>query len=663
MAGRIPDHTIREVLARTDLAAVVGEMVDLQRSGAELRGLCPFHNEKTPSFYVNKAKGVYRCYGCGASGDTVTFVRETRGLSFIEAVEALADRAGVIIERETLSPQQLAAQHKARSERGRLLDLHRAAQDFFRATFEQGEAGQAARSYAAERGLNAETIERFGVGAAGSAWGALSEALRKRGFSDDELVRGGVAIRRKRGPGVYDRFRDRLMFPIRTAGGDIVGFGGRALLEDKDVAKYMNSPETPLYTKSEVVFGLYEARKGIRMRARGRSEKGCAVVVEGNLDVMMLHQAGETAAVSPMGTSLTETQVRHIARFADRVALVFDGDRAGREAAMKAVPACIAGGLDGVFAVLPAGEDPDSFVRRHGVTAWQALLEGAPALIYGFIDGHVSAWDGTAAGESAIYRAVKPILLRIPDPVVRELALNHLAARLKGGHLGAARRDVQRLLARVDAGQAPDSDVDPKVRAARALEAEARQIAPLERHLAAVVLAYPRLLVEVNGAGGLELLRHEPLARALRGLARQATAFAAADTSVDGPDAPTVLGWIAALPDVPEAVVALLRRLACEDAPVAAEHASEDVERSLDKLEIAALEAHRAELQAERQRAHDAAYRRALFAELVEVQRRIQTLKTSAASAVSTSGASPASASPPAPPSTGTPATGELSHA
>jgi DNA primase len=274
LAGRIPDRTVRDVVEQTDMIAVVGEVVELRRAGTSWKGLCPFHNEKSPSFHVNPGLKLYHCYGCGAGGDLIRFVRETRGLSFVEAVEHLAERTGVRIEREHFTLEQQQKLDAERSVRGRMLDLARCAQAFFRERFDRPE-GREAHDYAAARGLGPEITERFGLGAAGTGWTDLAQHLHKHGFQDGEIVAIGLGVQRDSG-GLYDRFRNRLMYPIPNAAGDIVGFGGRHLGEDKDVAKYMNSPETTLagedeasrfyhfYKKGQVVFGLFQARSRSR---------------------------------------------------------------------------------------------------------------------------------------------------------------------------------------------------------------------------------------------------------------------------------------------------------------------------------------------------------------------------------------------------------------
>jgi DNA primase len=519
LAGRIPDRTVRDVVEQTDMIAVVGEVVELRRAGTSWKGLCPFHNEKSPSFHVNPGLKLYHCYGCGAGGDLIRFVRETRGLSFVEAVEHLAERTGVRIEREHLTLEQQQKLDAERSVRGRMLDLARCAQAFFRERFDRPE-GREAHDYAAARGLGPEITERFGLGAAGTGWTDLAHHLQKHGFQDGEIVAIGLGVQRD-GGGLYDRFRNRLMYPIPNAAGDIVGFGGRHLGEDKDVAKYMNSPETTLagedeasrfyhfYKKGQVVFGLFQAREAIRRTKM-------AIVVEGNIDVMTLHQAGIASAVAPMGTALTEQQAREIKRFTDRVALVFDGDSAGRKAAMKAVPVCLAAGLEGVYVMLPDGEDPDTYVRRLGQAAFEDLLKSAPHMLNGYIDALVAESDGSLTARAQVLQKAGPLLASIHDPIARDMARDYLAARLlERGELSENRKTIERYLSQMPQPvrmRQPEDDApaDPTYG-----EPEADE---LEQHFAAVLIWYPGLLTVAERAGGIDHLRHDGLRLALRDL-------------------------------------------------------------------------------------------------------------------------------------------------
>lgn len=447
-AGRIGTEQIRAVVDHTDMLAVVGEVVDLKKAGPQAhKGLCPFHTEKTPSFHVNAALHVYHCKGCGAGGDVISFVRQTRGLSFVEAVQWLADRAGIELQRQELSPAEQARWDADRSQRARLLELAKSAQQFFRARFGTPD-GKAAHDYAASRGLGQAIAVRYGLGAAGTGWSDLCDHLRRLGWHDGDLLDIGLAVERQ-GGGVYDRFRNRLMFPIFTAQGDLIAFGGRDL-SGEHPAKYLNSPEVNVagegqgsrfyhfYKKGDVVFGLYQAREAIR-------KSGQAILVEGNLDVMTLAQAGFENAVCAMGTALTETQARQIQRFAGKLVLLYDGDNAGRAAAQKAVPTLLSAGCNGVLVTLPDGEDPDSFVRKFGAEALHKLIAAAPPMLNAHLDTLVGQWDGSLQGKAQILQVAAPLLAAMGhhDTMARQMAYDYLISRIDPSAPLDASRDAE----------------------------------------------------------------------------------------------------------------------------------------------------------------------------------------------------------------------------
>jgi DNA primase len=517
-SGRILDQSVREVTDRVDMIAVVSDVVELKMAGNSHKGLCPFHTEKTPSFHVNVTRKLYHCYGCGAGGDAIKFVRETRGLSFAEAVEYLADLCGVALERDQASPEDLRRAAQARSERGRMLELARQAQAFFRGRFDLPE-GSGAREYAAQRGMTQETVHRFGLGASGIGWSDLTDHLHRQGWNDSDLMQMGLAVGRDSG-GVYDRFRHRLMFPIYSAQGDLIGFGGRDLSDKPDVAKYMNSPEITLdteaedsrfrhlYKKGDVVFGLWQARESIRRSGR-------AVLVEGNLDVMTLAQAGIANAVCAMGTALTENQAKALRRFTDRVAVIYDGDAAGQKAADKALPQLIMAGLEGVLVTLPPAEDPDSYVRRFGAEALQKLIDQAPPLLNAYLDKLMAHWDGSIQGKTRILQTVGPLLATMGqrDPISRDMAYDYVIARLGDSHLETGRAQLGRYLNQT-ATIAGDS-----FRADEPLQPLDDEPAPMaEQQLAELLLWYPAVLPQFESSGVLDVFQNSGLRLALRDL-------------------------------------------------------------------------------------------------------------------------------------------------
>jgi len=427
VAGRIPQHFIDELIARTDIIEVIGSRVQLKRAGREYKACCPFHDEKTPSFTVSPDKQFYHCFGCGAHGTALGFVMEYDHASFVEAVEDLAARAGMEVPREGgAAPQQQPHDEL-------YVALERAAL-FFRQSL-SGEAK--AREYLAKRGLTAEIIQRFGIGYAPARWDAL---LDRYGTSDDErqvLLRAGLVIERQadsdRGEGYYDRFRDRVMFPIRDTRGRTIGFGGRVM--DGSEPKYLNSPETELFHKGRELYGLFEARQATRSLQR-------LLVVEGYMDVVSLHQAGITYAVATLGTATTPDHLQRIFRLVGEVVFCFDGDRAGRAAAWRALENAVGEVKQGRqvrFLFLPEGHDPDSLVREEGAEAFEARLAGAlPLSEYLIRELSSRAEVASVDGRAKLVELARPLVRRIPSDVYRELLVAQLAesVRMPAARLG-----------------------------------------------------------------------------------------------------------------------------------------------------------------------------------------------------------------------------------
>jgi len=356
-----------EIRARVPLAGVVGRRVKLTRRGREHVGLCPFHNEKTPSFTVSEDKGFFHCFGCGAHGDVIGFVTRTEGLSFPEAVERLAGEAGLPI------PQTSPGERAAARRRAGLLEVLEAAATWFEAQL-HGPAGQAARAYLAGRAVRPETVRAFRIGFAPDHRGALRGALRQKGMDDEHLAEAGLVKLTDGGGPPRDYFFDRIIFPIADRRGRVIAFGGRALGESP--AKYLNSPETPLFHKGRVLYNLARARQVAH-------DTGELIVVEGYMDVVGLAQAGFPAAVAPLGTALTEEQIAELWRLASEPTVCLDGDAAGRRAGYRAALRALPGLRPGCslrFAALPAGEDPDSLVRGHGAAAMRDVLNEARPL-------------------------------------------------------------------------------------------------------------------------------------------------------------------------------------------------------------------------------------------------------------------------------------------
>lgn len=357
---------LREAIRdRIDLVELVSEYVRLERAGRNFKGLCPFHTEKTPSFFISPALNRFHCFGCGASGDVFTFLMRIEGLSFREAMRRLAERAGIELREETL-PQE------APDERDRLRKLVYAANFFYRQCLRRAPNAQ---HYLAQRGLTPETVEAFELGYAPDGWDHLLRFLQRHNFSLEDAERAGLLKARDDGSGYYDRFRNRITFPIHDASGRVVAFGARTLGDEEP--KYLNSPETPLFEKRNTLYGWHRARSAIlRQKA--------ALIVEGYLDLIMLHQYGFTHSVATLGTAFTDEHAARLKRLTERVYLMFDSDAAGVRATLRAGEALAQAGIPTLIVRLPEGDDPDSLLRTQGAAALQRALDAAiPLALFG----------------------------------------------------------------------------------------------------------------------------------------------------------------------------------------------------------------------------------------------------------------------------------------
>ncbi len=421
----IPPGFVAELLSRVDIVDVVGRHVQLKKGGANLMGLCPFHGEKSPSFSVSPSKQFYYCFGCGASGDAIRFLTEHTGASFRDAVADLAQQVGLTVPDDARSDDERhqAAQIKARQ--ATLADVLARASEHYR---KQLKADTRAIDYLKRRGLTGEIAAQFGIGYAPEGWRPLASAFAQ--YDDPLLVESGLVIvhgddgdaEQKR----YDRFRDRIMFPIRSVQGETIGFGGRVL--DRGEPKYLNSPETPLFVKGRELYGLFESRAGMRAR-------GYALVVEGYMDVVALAQSGFDNAVATLGTACTEEHVRKLFRFTDSVVFSFDGDAAGQRAATRALEAALphVSDLRSVrFLFLPPEHDPDSFVRAEGAQAFERFIAQALPLSKQMVAVAREGCDlGTPEGRARFLTQVRPLWSALPEGALKRQMLTELT-RLAG---------------------------------------------------------------------------------------------------------------------------------------------------------------------------------------------------------------------------------------
>ncbi|MFW5920655.1 MAG: DNA primase, partial [Polyangiales bacterium] len=438
----IPDEKIAEIRERTDIVGLVGEHVRLKRAGASFKGLCPFHSEKTPSFHVHPSRQFFHCFGCHTSGDVFSFLQQLEGRAFPEIARDLAERAGV--ELEVLDPKEEQRYRRERQRIERLTSLMDAAAGFYVKQLREHPLGKMAREELERRNITMETAEAFRLGYAPHGWDALLAFLRQGGWSPQDAEEVGLIVPRRSGDGHYDRFRHRLLFPITDVHGRIVAFSGRQLdpppgvdESDQGPAKYVNSPEGPLYKKGEILFGLHEGRVTVR-------REGWVVVCEGNFDLVALHQAGFENAVAPMGTALTERHVKLLRRFAERVVLLFDGDSAGRRAVREAHPLLQKAGLAAQVVVLPPGDDPDSFLRERGADALRERVDTAPGLVDFMIDDAASEAAGDAHAKAKGVEQLGPVLAVVDNPVERRLYVERVAQRFGIADIEAVRQQLNR---------------------------------------------------------------------------------------------------------------------------------------------------------------------------------------------------------------------------
>ena len=552
MAGRIRDEDVKAVRDASGIADVIGEHIQLRSAGGgNLKGLCPFHDEKSPSFNVTPARGLWHCFGCGEGGDVISFVMKLDHLSFNEAVESLAKRSRI----ELRYAEGGYTKRTETSERARLLEAHRAAADFYREQLATPGARHG-RDFLTGRSFDAAALDRFGVGYAPAGWDVLVRHLRGRGFTDKELLTGGLASEGRRGP--IDRFRDRLVWPIADLGGEVIGFGARRLNDDKDSPKYLNTPETPLYKKSSVLYGLDLARKDIAKQER-------AVVVEGYTDVMACHLAGETTAIATCGTAFGEEHIKILRRLlADRnqflgyeVVFTFDGDSAGQKAALRAFMEDQRFVTQTFVAVQPDGMDPCELRIARGDAAVRDLISARIPLFEFAIRARLAEYDvDSAEGRVRALRATAPVVASIRDHALRPEYGRRLA-----GWLGMDERTVAAEVRRSTpnrSSSSANSAPAPHITSATGSRPEpADPSGRRQREAIKLALQYPKLATPGFDELGEQEFTHPEYA-AVRAVIASAGGVAAA---LDDP-----LRWLAevteAAPD--DSVRSLINRLAVE---------------------------------------------------------------------------------------------------
>jgi DNA primase len=436
--GTIPSETIEQIAAANDIVEVIGSYFPLKRAGANLKALCPFHQEKTPSFIVSPSRQTFHCFGCGAGGSVFRFVMDYEHTDFPSAVRKLAARAGI-----TVVEKRGAADEDRRYEARRtLLKLHADAAEWFHENLLKRDIGEPARKYLKQRGITAAIAKHWQLGYAPDEWDAFGNWAGAQGYHTRDLITSGLAKTRDDAESApverssaYDRFRGRIMFPICNDVGEVIAFSGRLLKDTEGAAKYLNSPETPIFRKGHVLFGLHKTKRAL-------IEANCAVVCEGQLDLISLFEAGITNVVAPQGTAFTENQARVLKRFVNEVVLCFDADVAGQKAAERSLDALFQNDLIVRVAELPAAEDPDSLVRREGKEAFESRVDGARDFFDYWIEREAAGVDLASLGaKMQLARSLAGTVSRVRDPLMRGEVASKVSARL-----GVTAQDFQALL-------------------------------------------------------------------------------------------------------------------------------------------------------------------------------------------------------------------------
>jgi DNA primase len=569
----VPREKIDDVRDRTNIVDIVKRHVELKRAGTgSWKGLCPFHSEKTPSFTVHEPRQFFHCFGCDEKGDVISFLVKVEQRPFMDVLTDLATAAGVDLELRPLTPAERRARHEAESERERMFRALDLAAGYFEQQY-LSPAGDAARAYVEGRGIGQEVRDRFRVGYAPASWNGLSSFLEAQKIPASDLEQLGLVGVNERGR--YDFFRDRVMLPVIDRQQRVIGFGGRLLDPEAKDRKYVNSPESPLFHKKESLYGLHAALDAIR-------RSGTAIVVEGNFDVLALHQAGIEEAVAPMGTALTVEQVAELGRLAGKtVTVVFDGDAAGQRAAQKAIPLFVDADVDGRVARLPAGIDPDDFVRGaildgRGPAAFRRLVENARPMLDQFIQD--AAQESNIPGKMASLERVAELLVRVKNQTRRELYAAQLATVL-----GMTPSQVTRAL-REAAAQAsrPTMQAAQAATAAAPVAAVPARLPSEELHLLVLLVSYPELMGHPEAARAGQLLVDPSLRRAFRVAGEQL----AAEGRIDVP------AWLgSATPEVRATLAAAMMDRGVSTAPDPAAQ----LRKLALKLEIMRVDAERTE--------------------------------------------------------------------
>ena len=406
---------IDEIKARVDVIDLISEYIRLKQTGTNWRALCPFHNEKSPSFMASRDKQIWHCFGCGEGGDIFTFVEKMEGVEFVEALKILAQKAGIKLENQD---------PKLSNQKTRLLDITRFAQDFWHKTLMESQSAQKARDYLQQRGVKSQTITEFKFGYAVDSWDVLINALQKKGYKDQEIFLAGLSVKKDRGAGFYDRFRDRVMFPINDLHGSPIGFSGRTLKEDEKGGKYINTPQTLIYNKSLAVFNLDKAKQDIKKLNQ-------AIVVEGQMDVISAWQAGTRNVIASSGTALTLDQINTLKRYTNNLAIAFDTDSAGQAAAKRGIDLAISQGMNVQVIVLPEGKDPDECIKNNPDDWRRSITDSKSIIDYYFDETFAKVNLATVEGKKQAAKILLTEIAKLPDQIEQTHYLQKLSESIK----------------------------------------------------------------------------------------------------------------------------------------------------------------------------------------------------------------------------------------
>lgn len=496
MAAYFSEDKITEIKNQVDILDIVSESVLMKKAGRNYVGLCPFHSEKTPSFSVSPDKQIFYCFGCGEGGNVFSFLMKMEGLSFPETARQLARRYGIDIPSRSLTP----AQKQRMSQKERMLAINRIAAEFYQGYLFKNKAGGLARDYFVKRGITKETCQGFGLGYAPEGWEHLSRFLMMKRIPLEPAEQTGLLIAGKQKKGFYDRFRNRIIFPIHDAGGQVIGFGGRVM--DDALPKYLNSPESPVYNKSNSLYGLHRARRACR-------EADSVYIVEGYFDLIRLHQSNIKNAVATLGTALTEAHIRILKGYARKAVLVFDSDTAGIRAAHRSIDLFMKADMDAKVMVLPQGHDPDTFLAEYGYDEFMRYTDNASGMMRFLISAAIEEHGLSIEGKIRILKQMQQPLTAIGDHVARSLYVKELAERI--GVDEAAVIEKIRIQALEGDGRRPAFPRqigDSKGSNGGLLQTKGVR---LERQIVVMMLQFPEIIPEIDRSGLIEFFENVTL--------------------------------------------------------------------------------------------------------------------------------------------------------